>query len=188
MKRKKPGAAGHDPGQHSETRAGRRARTHAPRTVARALQHEIAEQREKRSRRILGWIFNGFTGLFILAAVMGWSAMEKKILDPHIDLWGEVVDEQGRPIPWATVEWSTWRDDSSWRNARGRDIADDRGVFRVYGRLRGDGLTIHRISATGYRDLTEPRSFRYYKDPWRYAPDDRESSTFVLKRGRRGQP
>lgn len=189
MSRKRSGSAKHDSGQPSETRAERRARIHASRTVARALQREIADRREKRSRLIRGWIFKGLSALLFLVVLLGAILLKDKISDPSINLWGKVVDEQGRPIEGATVEWSTSRDGNLRRTFVGSQITNEWGGFRVYHkRLHGTGLTIHRVSAGGFRDLVEPRSFRYYKNPRRIVPDDDESSTFVLKRGRSGKP
>lgn len=167
--------------QPFETRAERRRRKRDARRGIVSPQ-PIPEWRRRLEKGISWLLRKSFYWLLIVAAAFAFHELDRKISDPRINLWGRVVDERGRPIEGAAIEWSTSRDGGLGRLYQGVEFSDERGSFHVYGRrMRGRSLTIHRVSAEGHHGSTNARTYRFYDAPRRVVPDHKGSSTFVLK-------
>lgn len=141
-------------------------------------------------RRLEGgirWVLRrGFSAGAFVVLVFVLLVVDEKVSDPRISLDGMVVDERGKGIEGATVEWSTSREGGLGWNYSGTQTTDEKGRFHVSSRTRrkgstrrGKSLTIHRVSMAGYVADEKPRTFHFHKDPERV---EGGSSKYVLSR------
>ena len=107
-------------------------------------------------------------------------------LDATIDFWGKVIDEDGDPVPSATVTLAirSWGDRrmSLFQNARFSEetlIADDNGLFAVTNRV-GDSLNIRSIGKPGF-SLIRSQEFTFsYGRPGDTLPQSDDPKRFVM--------
>ena len=78
-----------------------------------------------------------------------------------LTFYGLVVDQNGNPVPGATVEYYAFSDYLSEGSGYNRATTDKKGIFEITG-VKGSGLSIDKVTRSGYEIRVSQRNFESY--------------------------